>query len=416
MRNPGALSIFIYVMVAELFFYFISSISASRLFGSYADLFFAAAFCVTLMGLLVASYRHTGRRTRLFYYLLWIVSLVFVFIYIFHYGTLIPVLRYYFVLAVLIALLLSIMDGRIQRRYVAVNVKEADLERQRRISDKRNYQHALEARKRELEAEKMIYQQALEEKIKQLEAERHKIDNLKEYTESLRKVKEKYQQECDDKLLKLAQAREELERRNRETEMVGKRLSEGMLYKEELKKKESLLADKSQKMVAAKGRLSELQKRNDQLRKVLEKAVSEAERQAELKQKYSKTLNNIKKAKKSEEALLVVSPDGKSVHRPACIAVRNISKDNRKLIPSWKEAKAQNYKGCKLCKPYIENDSIIREGVKYRFVVSRDSDKLHKTNCTVLRSIPDKDKQYFKTYKQGVKKGYTPCRVCNPKQ
>jgi hypothetical protein len=394
MRNQNALSVFIYVLVAELFFYFVASVSAGSLFGGYVDLFFAAAFCVTLMGVLAASFKQTGRKIRLFYYLLWIVSLIFVYLYIFHSGTVMPVLKYYFVLAVLIALLLSILGHRgqrIQKRYVVVGTNAAELERQRRLAEKVEYLNALKERGRQLE-------------------------DLKAYTESLRAVKEKYQLDSEDKLLKLAQTREELDRLGRETEIVGKRLADGMRYKQELVRKEGMLADKSKKMEEVRIRLSELQKKNDALKKVLGKAVNEAERQAGLKQKYSKTLNNIHKAKKEEESLLVVSPDGKSVHRPACIAVRNISKENRKLIPSWKEAKKLDYKGCKLCKPYVENDFVMRNGSKFRFVVSRDSDKLHKTNCTVLKSIADKDKQYFKSYKQAVKKGYTPCRVCNPKQ
>lgn len=393
MRNHDALSVFIYVLVAELFLYFVASFSMGNLLGGLGDLFFAAALCITLLGILVASYRHGSRKLRFFYYLLWIVSLIFVYLYIFHYGEVQPFLKYYFMLAVLVALLVSILDRKVhgQRKYIVVKSKDAEMERQRRLS------------------ESIMYQREIDEQNKRLE-------DLKAYTEKLRSVKAKYQQESEDKLLKLAKAREELDRQANETQMVGKRLADGVRYKEELDKKDSMLADKNRKMQEDRQKLSELQKKNDALRKVLNKAIGEAEKQSELKQKYSKTLTNIRKAKKEEEALLVVSPDGKSVHRPACIAVRTISKENRRLIPNWKEAKAEGYKGCKLCKPHEENDYVIRDGVKYRFVVSRDSDKIHKTNCTVLKSISDSDKVYLKSYKSAVKKGYTPCRVCNPKQ
>jgi methylphosphotriester-DNA--protein-cysteine methyltransferase len=97
--------------------------------------------------------------------------------------------------------------------------------------------------------------------------------------------------------------------------------------------------------------------------------------------------------------------------------VRNIQKKDRKLIPNWKEARAGGYTGCKLCNPDKLNESVKHNYVKYKFVGSKGSDKFHKPSCTVLaHNISPKDKQYFKTYRQAVKNGYTPCRICNPQQ
>jgi methylphosphotriester-DNA--protein-cysteine methyltransferase len=136
----------------------------------------------------------------------------------------------------------------------------------------------------------------------------------------------------------------------------------------------------------------------------------EIAKQEELKNKYSKTLRIIRKRKKQEEELLVVAYDGKSVHRPKCIAVRNIPKDNRKLIANWKTAEKEGYRGCGLCRPHIMPKVVVMGSRKYKFVASKDSDKVHKLSCVLVKNIKDKD--LFTTYKQALKKGYTACRVC----
>jgi methylphosphotriester-DNA--protein-cysteine methyltransferase len=440
MRFQNALSVFIYLLVAEVFFYFVTSVYPGGFFGRYGELLFAAAFSITMMGFLAASIRHGNRITRAYYFLVWLVSLVFAYVLVFHNDMISGIMRLYFGLAVLVALLLSIIEQRRYSQRVKVKIVHdgsADIERQKRIRDRVGYQKALDEQGRQ-------------------------IDDLKEYSERMREMKNRYQKESEEKLLTLAKTREQLDRLAMETELVSKRLNDGLGYKMELERKEAMIAEKNSRIMAAKQRLSELEQKNEALKKVLGKAINmaegkeeltqkyrntlkgiadtkrviseletdnvklkkiigktmiEARRQTELKQKYSKTLRNIQKDKEELEALLVVSPDGTSVHRPNCIVVRNVAKEDRKLIPSWKEAKKGRYKGCKLCNPDKSNESVMKGNVKYRFVGSSGSDKFHKPSCTVLaNSISSKDKQYFKSYKQAVKKGYTPCRVCSPQQ
>jgi hypothetical protein len=440
MRFQNALSVFIYLLVAEVFFYFVTSAYPGGFFGGYGELFFAAAFSITMMGFLVASVQHGNRVTRAYYFLVWLVSLVFAYVLVFHNDMISGIMRLYFGLAVLVALLLSIIEQRRFAQRVKIKIvhdQSGEVEKQRRLRDRAGYQNALSEQGRQ-------------------------IDDLKEYSERMKEMKDRYQRESEEKLLTLAKTREELDKLAMQTELVSKRLNDGLAYKIELEKKEGLIADKNKRIEAAKAKLSELEQKNEALKKVLGKAINmaegkeelrqrykstlkgiaetkkviseletdnvklkkiigktmiEARRQEGLKQKYSKTLRNIQKDKVELEALLVVSPDGKSVHRPNCIVVRNVSKEDRKLIPSWKEAKKGKYKGCKLCNPDKSNESVMKNNVKYRFVGSSGSDKFHKPSCTVLaNSISSKDKQFFKSYKQAVKKGYTPCRVCSPQQ
>ena len=155
-------------------------------------------------------------------------------------------------------------------------------------------------------------------------------------------------------------------------------------------------------------------KESRSLERKLARKQKEAERQEELKKQYSKSLRSIRKHKKEEKELLIVSPDGKSVHRPKCIAVRHISKEHRKLIKNWATAKKEHYEGCKLCKPHIKPQVIVKGNIKYKFISSKISDKIHKASCNLTRNIETKDMVYFRTYKASLKKGYTACRVCNP--
>ena len=89
-----------------------------------------------------------------------------------------------------------------------------------------------------------------------------------------------------------------------------------------LKEKESRI--KADKDKIAKKKAAEKVKSQEALERKLKKKEREVEKEAELKRQYSKSLRSVRKHAKEDKELLVVSPDGKSVHKPKCIAVRNI--------------------------------------------------------------------------------------------
>jgi hypothetical protein len=51
-----------------------------------------------------------------------------------------------------------------------------------------------------------------------------------------------------------------------------------------------------------------------------------------------------------------------------------------------------------------------------RFVAStkREGGSFHTVNCYIAHRIPQEDRIYFATREAALKKGYKPCRVCNP--
>jgi uncharacterized membrane protein YgaE (UPF0421/DUF939 family) len=207
-----------------------------------------------------------------------------------------------------------------------------------------------------------------------------------------------------DKMKKaLDMKNKDLDKRDKKTKQLEKDL-------ESLQNKK----DQTKKIANQNKAMKTLETENKKLKEQVKKAEKETEKQVELKQKYSKTLTNTRKRKKEEEELLIVSSDGKSVHKPKCIAVRNVPKENRKLIKNWETAEKEGYSGCKLCSPHVKPTVIEKDNRKYRFVASKDSDKLHTADCKLIDNINKEEQVYFSTYKAALKKGYTACRVCNP--
>jgi hypothetical protein len=385
MKYGNSLITFIYILLADLFLYFAASIYPGTFLVPYADILFALVFSLSLFGFFLSSFREQSRISWTYYYLLWLISLVFIFLYIFQPELLLNIAKYYFVLSVLIALLLAILD---YKKHTARSIRS---ERARYLLEKQKYQGILNYQKKNLE-------------------------ELREYSSTLKELNEEYKIKNEQKNTEIGEAQRELSIFRREAELISSQIKRGQLSIEDLEHKTTQLRDRNAKIEEAKLKLAHLERQNLLLRKELGRKMGEAQRQSFLKEKYSKTLKNIRKDKKELESLLVVSPDGNSVHRPNCIVVRNVAKEDRKLIPSWKEAKAQNYKGCKLCNPQKNNESVVKGTVKYRFVGGKGLDKIHRLSCTSVARIAPKERQYFRSYKQAVKKGYTPCRVCNPTQ
>lgn len=102
------------------------------------------------------------------------------------------------------------------------------------------------------------------------------------------------------------------------------------------------------------------------------------------------------------------------MHKPKCVAVRNISKEHRKLIKNWNLAKKEGSGGCKLCSSHIKPKVLVHGKINYKFVASKDSDKVHTAACSLVSNIYSNERVFFRTYKAVLKKGYTACRVCNP--
>ena len=50
------------------------------------------------------------------------------------------------------------------------------------------------------------------------------------------------------------------------------------------------------------------------------------------------------------------------------------------------------------------------------FVGHKGSKKVHSASCRFAQQMADRNKAYFKTYKEAVDAGYVPCKVCKPDQ
>jgi len=348
MKNQNSLSIFIFLLVASLFLYFISIISSLSLINRYGRLLSLAFFAISLLGLFLSSLKKKRSFSRYYYIALFLILLVILAIHIFSAG-ISAILQLYLILAILVALLISLLD---YRSNVLAKKKLA-----------------------EFEGEKT----KLQEKADKLENDLRKQKSLSETQKA------------------------ELKKQS------NKKLNE-------LNKKLDSLKDQNKKLAQKGKTISGFTKTNKLLESRLARSRKETEKEAELKRAYSKTIRSARKRKKEEEELLVVSSDGKSVHRPKCITIRNVPKDNRKLIKNWKAAEKEGYKGCKLCKPHIKPKVIVKGNVKYKFVGSRSSDKVHKVSCLLIKNIDNKDREYFRTYRAALKGKYTACRVCNPEQ
>lgn len=277
--------------------------------------------------------------------------------------------KYYFVLAVLIALLLSLLDFR----YIISAKSRIIAEHRSQLSKMENIIDKLQA---ELQKQK---------------------DESSKKTDEIRKTK-----------WQIAEVK------GKSTKLINEEKTEKHIV--ELAKRADKFKERSEKLAADRKKFAMSRKEQELLQRKLARSQKEIGRQAELKKQYSKALTNIRKRKKEEEELLVVSSDGKSVHRPKCIAVRHLTKEKRKLIKNWKTAQKEGYVGCGLCKPHIKPVVIVKDKVKYKFVGSKGSDKAHKASCLLVKNISNKDREYFRTYRAAIKKKYTACRVCNPEQ
>jgi hypothetical protein len=371
MKYENSVTIFIFTLLASLFLFFISSMSGLGRISFYGEIISVIFFAISLIGMFIASLKITSTRwlSYLYYLLLFIVAIVMLFFRVF-YMEISNITRYYFVLAVLIALLLSILDIK---RYFLLRIRAL-----RRFK---------------------ILATSLEQKVAKLEADLKKANSDVEKLRLMIVAKDEEIKAEKEKAAALARA----EKKSRKERAEAVRTA-GM-YK-----------SRNEKLTDQKKKVDELTKEKAKLEREVSSKEKEITKQAELKAKYSKTLNGIRKRKKEDQELLVVSEDGSSVHRPKCISVRNVTKENRKLIKNWKTAKKEGYKGCGLCKPHEKDEVIVRKGVKYKFLGAKDSDKVHKASCVLIKNIDEKDRKYFRSYRAAVKAKYTACRVCNPEQ
>ncbi|MBN1156433.1 hypothetical protein JXA85_02370 [Candidatus Woesearchaeota archaeon] len=319
-------------------------------------------------------------------------------------GVSIKCLDILFSISVFINILLTLL---FYRRYMAKAKMLAEKERKRRqmelrkrLEEKQNLEKQLNdtvGKAEKLKEENHGYKQKAMEQESILKEQKAELRKLSEKSENAEEALEK----AKANLQKYAQT-------------TGLLKEKAQRLNEKIKDKEQLESELKRKEAAEKKKKEDAEKEKKKLETELKKKELEVQKEAELKRQYSKTLRNIRKKKKQEKELLVVSNDGKSVHRPKCIVVRNIPKESRKLVKDWKTAEKEKYRGCQLCKPHVKAKTVIKNDVEYLFVASKESDKVHKAACLLVKNIESKDKLYFKTYRQALKKGYTACRICNP--
>ncbi len=398
MKNQKSIPFFIFILLVSLFLYFLTATLFSGTMALLGKFFSLAAFALALLGLFIASIRNKRSWSRYYYIALFVVMLILLVFEIMDFA-LLPMAKLFFVTAALVALLLSLLDYRqyilaklkVVRRYL-LKVKEQESQLVKLEKEQENKMTRLEK----------AHDNALAKKDKELQAKLKLVASYK--TQNANKADEVKKIKAQ-----LAEVRKDMNKASREIKKSQEIVSE-------LDKKKQALAEKNKTLSKKTAAIAEMSKETNTLKRQLNKSQKELDHEAELKSKYSKTLRNIRKAKKEEEELLIVSADGSSVHRPKCIAVRNVLKENRKLIKNWKAAEKEGYKGCKLCKPHIKPKVIVKNHVKYKFVGSKDSDKVHKASCLLVKNIDSKDRLFFRSYKAALQKKYTACRVCNPTQ
>ena len=64
-----------------------------------------------------------------------------------------------------------------------------------------------------------------------------------------------------------------------------------------------------------------------------------------------------------------------------------------------------------------EDTDTVRSSDKaeYSYVLNKNTKKFHKTNCSSVSDMKEKNKEYFSgTRQEAIDKGYTPCKRCNP--
>ncbi|MFH1590776.1 MAG: hypothetical protein ABIC95_02510 [archaeon] len=469
---------FLFVMVAAILAYIIAVNTVAVAIAGIGKIVFLVALLLGLFGFVFAAVKEKHKASRNYYIALITFSVFAVVAHFLFQIVVTPAMQYFYLLSILIAIYIALLDQRRRarvesRRVAAERAKRlAEQERyQHEISLLEKSIGTLETDREKLHSSTTSTKKLVAEKNAQLNKRRSEIAALKKQASDLAKkldtkdktvesqarsnaaLKVRIEKNLQDKakmvaqkkeaadLAKLLEAKEKkveaqarsnaalkarIEKNLQDKAKMAAQKAEAVKLAKLLEAKEKTVESQARSQAALKKRIQThlkekdemvaLQKKASKFERALKAKDVETEKQAELKSKYAKTLRNMRKTKKEAEELLVVSQDGESVHRPKCIAVRNIPKDNRMLIKNWASAKKEGYTGCKLCNPHQEGKVVIRNDQKYKFVASKDSDKLHKASCLLVKRIDNKDRVLFKTYKSALKKGYTACRVCNPQQ
>jgi len=366
MKLENSLTIFIFSLVSSMFLYLISGTSSINAVNIYGGIISAVLFAIAMVGLFATSILRKRSLSSVYYMLLFITALIILIFHILSWG-ISSLLQSYFALAALIGLLLSLLDFR----HIII-IKEKIIQYYQ--NKFKNAQKEIEKLKNELQKQK--------EKTEEIQT------RIKGKTQTITKLKNK-------------------------TSQIAKSFNKSEKQINSLNTKIVQLNKRKSSSAKEKKKIAELKTEQQKFQRELARSKKEAKKESELKIKYSKTLLNIRKRKKEAEELLVISSDGKSVHKPKCIIVRNVPKENRKLMKNWKTAKKQGLKGCKLCKPHTKDTTVQNNHIQYKFVASKDSDKVHKASCLLVKNINRKEKIFFKNYKAALKKGYTSCRICN---
>ena len=111
MKHENSLTLFIFLLVASLYLYFITSISSLNFFKAYGVIISTVFFSVSLFGLFLTSFNTQRSVSRFYYFGLFVILLMVLVFYIFS-VTIYSIVQYYLILAILIALFLSILDFR----------------------------------------------------------------------------------------------------------------------------------------------------------------------------------------------------------------------------------------------------------------------------------------------------------------
>lgn len=381
-KRKNSVLTFIFLIVTALFFYFVVSVSSFEPVRFWGESLAIIVFIIALGGLFVSLSKQTSAQSRAYYVGLFVVSAILLVDKIYT-GSLSSLVKYFYALAILVALWIALLDLKQYNEEIMI------------------------IRKYNAEVDKM------RKDMRDLAVEQQKLRNT---SQSYKNSLENYKLRLEEKTAQVKQAEKKISDEEKRINEVNRELTRSQNTIQESSSRMEALLERNRKLAEDKKKSVELLQSKKELERELDIKQKEILRQEDLKQQYSKSLRSIRKHKKEEEELLVVSPDGETVHRPKCISVRHILKESRKLIKNWEEAKKEGYKGCKLCKPHIKPIVIVKNNIKYNLITSKLSDKVHKLSCTLARNIENKDRIYFRNYRAALKKGYTACRVCNPEQ
>jgi hypothetical protein len=369
MEFENSITIFIFLLFATLYLYVISTITNIGVISTIAKILAILTFTITLIGLFFSSLSKRKSIIKFYYLGLFLIGVGIIIIQLTT-KSVASITQYYFILALLIAMLLSLLDLRNYIIYL------------KRIINNQN--------------------------IKINALNKNKVEQTDEISSLKNKLK-RFQEKSDQKNVMIQSLRKDGSKIKKAEKVIEELQNKTENYKVKIKKTNKKAKKANEKLQAVDSQTKKISRK-------LKQSEKELNKQEGLKKHYSKTLRNIRKKRKEDEELLIVSNDGKSVHRPKCITVRNIDKENRKLIKNWEQAHKDGYKGCGLCKPHIKPKTIVKNKIKYKFVASKGSDKVHKAGCVLTSKIEKKEMEYFRTYKAALKKGFTACRVCNPEQ